>query len=223
MISEKTVELNLTAELLNWLFGVTNRTHFVLAPSQREEGRLGFDAGFYGSGPAVFIQFKRAYAAGSVMTWKLNRTTKKDQHKRLQQLEAVGVPVFYAFPAFWTEAHVIAGRQRLLTRTYWVKPTAIRLPGGPVGHHELHLNITTHRWSVSSPEDKELNAINTSLDQVLRVFDRDWPEHAMERALEKANEQIFGLAGDRRAAQPDYALQADDSLTAGLCLIGTGP
>lgn len=44
MISEKTVELNLTTELINWFFAQTRRTHYVLAPSSRDESMLGFDA-----------------------------------------------------------------------------------------------------------------------------------------------------------------------------------
>jgi hypothetical protein len=52
LISEKTVELNLTAELLSWLLKVTGRTHYVVAPSQRLEAKLGFDQASTVAGPA---------------------------------------------------------------------------------------------------------------------------------------------------------------------------
>jgi hypothetical protein len=40
MISEKTVELNLATELINWFYYVTGQIHYALAPSQRQEGQL---------------------------------------------------------------------------------------------------------------------------------------------------------------------------------------
>jgi hypothetical protein len=45
MISEKTVELNVTAELLNWLRYVTGRTHTAIGPSQRAEAKLMIPSG----------------------------------------------------------------------------------------------------------------------------------------------------------------------------------
>lgn len=52
-------------------------------------------------------------------TWKLNRTTRRDQHTRLQFLESLGYPVFYAFPHFATPAQLVALRRRLLVTTSW--------------------------------------------------------------------------------------------------------
>lgn len=46
MISEKTVELNTTAELLAWLRYVTGITHTAIGPSQRQEAVLGYDVLF---------------------------------------------------------------------------------------------------------------------------------------------------------------------------------
>src|SRR5438876_1102727 len=103
MISEKTVELNLTTEWLNYLFGRTHRVHFALAPSQQLEATLPIDALLTSrSGGGILLQYKRAYVAGADWTWLLNRTSARDQHKRLQAMESRGFAVFYAFPFFHT-------------------------------------------------------------------------------------------------------------------------
>jgi hypothetical protein len=60
MISEKTVELNLTTQLINCFYYVTGQIHYALAPSQRQEGQLGFDVSVTAPGGGVLIQYKRA-------------------------------------------------------------------------------------------------------------------------------------------------------------------
>lgn len=97
MISEKTVELNLTTEFINWLSHQHNTPYFALGPTQAQEAQWGFDAGVFGNSTGALIQYKRAYVNGSVWEWRLNRTKAKDQLFRLQQLEAAGHAVFYAF------------------------------------------------------------------------------------------------------------------------------
>src|SRR5687768_4696683 len=115
MISEKTVELDVTAEMLAWLRWVTGDTHTAIGPSQAQEAILGYDVSFHASSTAAaLIQYKRAYVNGSLWTWRLNRTKRKDQHVRLQLLEAQGSPVFYAFPHFATVANLVSSRRRLL-------------------------------------------------------------------------------------------------------------
>src|SRR5437016_4904662 len=104
MISEKTVELNLSRQMCEWFQFLTGLPHFVVGPTQREEGVLGYDVEFVGGVRAVLVQFKRAYVAGNRWTWLLNRTRSTDQHSRLQSLEQTGLIVFYAFPHFATTA-----------------------------------------------------------------------------------------------------------------------
>lgn len=174
MISEKTVELNVTAELLSWLRYVTGRTHTAIGPSQRAEGRLGYDVSYHGPGVGALIQYKRAYEHNAVLVWHLNRTRRQDQHQRLQHLEARGYPVFYALPHFFTSAQVVAHRRRLLVKTSWFPPSYIQPPGGPTGHHDVSFDTTTGQWSVSSPEPIPLRApltIGEVVDAMNRAAD----------------------------------------------------
>jgi hypothetical protein len=155
MISEKTVELNLTTELVNWLFYTTRIRPYILAPSQQQEGFWGFDTsiGFPG-GTGILIQYKRAYVNRlPVYRFHLNRTKKRDQHLRLQILESTGFPVYYAFPIFHMPAEIIGNRRRLLLRTEFVRPSRIRPIGGPTGHHEVQHNAATGQWTVHSDDE----------------------------------------------------------------------
>ncbi len=112
MISEKTVELNVTAELLAWLRYATGITHTAIGPSPQQEAVWGYDVSFHGgSTAAALIQYKRAHVTGTVWTWKLNRTVRRDQHARLQFLESRGYPVFYAFPHFAMPIQLVALRR----------------------------------------------------------------------------------------------------------------
>lgn len=152
MISEKTVELNLTTELLNWMWKVHRITFCSIAPSQQEEAKLGFDTAIVGKGHAYLIQYKRAYVKGNVWTYHLNRNTNKDQHLKLQQLATLGFPVYYAFPFFHTPTQVMMLRRQLLMYTFWVPPLLINPIGGPTGHHDAIFDSSTNRWTVKSEE-----------------------------------------------------------------------
>jgi hypothetical protein len=156
MISEKTVELNLTMELINFAWTSTGVVHFALAPSQRMEGRVGYDTRVLANGIGVFIQYKRAYVSGTHWRWHLNRTALKDQHLRLQGLEAAGNAVYYALPFFHLATEVEMNRRRLLRCTFWRKPSQINPPGGSTGHHDIHFDSSMQRWWVTSDQEHEL-------------------------------------------------------------------
>ena len=65
MISEKTVELNVTTEFMNWMWKVHRTTFTAIAPTQREEAKLGYDVSIIASGFGFYIQYKRAHLKGS--------------------------------------------------------------------------------------------------------------------------------------------------------------
>lgn len=164
MISEKTVELNLTTELVNYLYVVTGVRPYILAPSQTQEGVLGFDAtiGFPGTGRPYLIQYKRAEfrVRKNEYLYHLNHTAKQDQHLRLYILERMGWDVFYALPLFHTPTQVITNRQHLLPKTLYIKPSSMIPVGGisaMVGHHEVRHNLTTGITKIYSEEGKEIN------------------------------------------------------------------
>jgi hypothetical protein len=160
MISEKTVELNLTIELVNSIYYRTKVRPYIIAPSQREEGVFGYDAriGFPASLNLVLIQYKRAYVIEQIneLVYYLNRTANQDQHLRLLFLELNGWNVYYALPLFYEEDEVIRYRRRLLYRTYWIKPSLLMPFGILTGHHEIRINQLTGLITVHSDQGKFL-------------------------------------------------------------------
>lgn len=155
MISEKTVELNLTIEFVNWLKYHTKNYPFILAPSQSDEGALGFDVSISSSilGIPILIQYKRAEKLKSgKYKYKINYTSKQDQHLRLQYLQKKGFLVFYAFPIFHQVNEIINYRRKLLTKTGFITPLSIKFSSGPIGHHTVYYEPYTNVWSAKSDE-----------------------------------------------------------------------
>ncbi len=174
MISEKTVELNLTTEITNWLWKIHHKTFTAIAPSQRQEAKLGYDVSVAASGFAFFIQYKRAHQHGTEYVYDLNRTKARDQHVKLLKLERTSVPVFYALPVFTTISEVVAHRRGLLLHTLWLPPSTIPVPGGGAGHHEVHYDSSTgRRWVTYDDEiefEPEFNGVD-GLTQMLKQPD----------------------------------------------------
>lgn len=215
MLSEKSVELNLTAELLTWLRYVTGVTHTAIGPSQAEEGVWGYDVSFHGGGSAAaLIQYKRAYVNGSIWTWRLNRTKRQDQHARLQFLESVGYPVFYAFPQFATPSQLAAWRRRLLTATWWYPPSYINPPGGPTGHHEVTLDTSSGVWTVHSPEPVQIRpplTIAALAHELEEHAERDMSIEEFVSTINRvmlAADHTFESVGNELEAESDFAGQS---------------
>jgi len=216
MISEKTVELNLTTELINWFGWVTGTPHFALAPSQRLEGMLGFDVAL-GGGIGVLIQYKRAYVSGNTWRWHLNRTALKDQHARLQALEALGFPVFYAFPFFHLPLEIRNYRRRLLPRTFWFKPSQINPVGGPTGYHDVIYDASTGAWSVHSKIPTELSAPLT-IDAVANEIDGQSREENLEKLMMAFNTTVLEIGSSTDLRIPQSEMR--DDLVFGVAAIG---
>ena len=189
MISEKTVELNLTTELVNWASWATGSVHFALAPSQRQEGQLGFDTSVQANGTGLLIQYKRAYVNGSHWLGHLNRTTRQAQHLRLQILEGSGIPVFYAFPFFHTPHEVESRRRRLLLSTFWYRPSRINPPGGSTGHHDVHYESSTGRWWVTSEQEVDLPPPDNT-GALLDVLEEERNKNNLKRLFESFNKAM---------------------------------
>lgn len=201
MISEKTVELNLTTELVNWLWFYTRHTFCSIAPSQRDEAHLGFDTAIVSNGSAFLIQYKKAHVDGNLWTYQLNRTKDRDQLYKLQILEGMGYPVFFALPHFHLPTEVLSDRRRLLLRTFWIPPSWIRPVGGPNGHHDLIFDTSSRTWSLHSDEESEirlpldydgfLTAINQNFEKNnLMMFMKNYNKVFLE-SLDKENIDKF--------------------------------
>jgi len=190
MISEKTVELNLTTELINWFSITTGRVHYALAPSQRMEGIFGFDTAILAYGTGILIQYKRAYVEGTIWTWHLNRTTRQDQHLRLQIIERQGVPVLYALPNFHTPSEIATFRRHLLVLTFWFPPSYINPPGGPIGHHEVNYDASNGRWWVSSDNISDIKP-PLKIDEVKKIMRAKKHRGNLAKTIETFNKVLL--------------------------------
>lgn len=152
IISEKTVELNLSIEIANFLYSRHGRPAFAWGPTLRQEARWGFDAAYGINGRFIYVQFKRAHDEAPGHRFELNRTANRDQHRKLQLLEASGVAVRYGLPRFTSLQHIQNYRRGLLVppHTAWIRPSRITMPNGGVGHHDLHVH-PSRRWLASEP------------------------------------------------------------------------
>ena len=178
---------------------MTGITHTAIGPSQPQEAVCGYDVSFHGgSTSAALIQYKRAYVDGAVWTWKLNRTARQDQHKRLQLLESLGYPVFYAFPYFATPTDLVALRRRLLPATFWYPPSYVQPPGGPSGHHEVTYHVGTGKWQVSWPESVDLRPPVTIGAVVQAMEDQAQRQMSIEEFAATVNRGCWPLTSSFR-------------------------
>lgn len=215
MISEKTVELNLTTEFINWLSHQHNTSYFAVGPTQAQEAQWGFDAGIFGNSTGALIQYKRAYVNGTTLEWRLNRTKAKDQLQRLQQLEAAGHAVFFAFPHFHTLSQIQSHRRRLLVQTSWFKPSQIMPAGGPNGHHEVRFDSATNKWSVHSEQRVDMPQ-PVSLAELNRAIDN--PQNRLSSLAEAFN----AIFMDDREQLRNPESEGLASTISGICIVGRG-
>ena len=217
LISEKTVELNLTTELTNWLWKRLRAEFVAISPSQREEGRLGFDVSMQASGFAFFVQYKRAHLHGVKYTYYLNRTSTKDQHAKLLRLEKTGVPVFYALPLFTTDLDVFTLRRKLLLHTLWLSPSDIPVPNGGVGWHEVHYNSSTKKFCVSSDDRIEFKPSFYDINALSVLLGRGIHADNLVSSMRLFNELFIGPTDRAKVKEKEY----DDSLATGISLVAT--
>jgi hypothetical protein len=219
MISEKTVELNLTTEFVNWMWKIHHTTFTAIAPSQRQEANLGYDVSIVTSGHGFYIQYKRAHKKGSEYIYDLNRTAARDQHKRLCDLESTGVPVFYALPLFTTVTEVLQYRRSLLNHTLWLRPNSIPVPGGGIGHHEVHFDASTGRYWVTSDEEVDFFPEYPS-DQLAALLGAARGEDNLMEAMSAFNE-IFVSGMGKEHGEGFGVSDFDDSSINGIALMAT--
>jgi hypothetical protein len=168
-ISEKTVELNFTLELVNHLSRAIGRPCIAWGPTLRQEANWGFDAGIGSAGSFVYLQFKKAYDEAPGHRYQLNRTKAQDQHAKLLALESAGCGVWYLLPKFTTLTYMALYRRRLLVSPHsiWFRPSALPVPNGGVGHHDLHVH-PGRVWLTSEPVDVSMPENENPADRIRR-------------------------------------------------------
>ena len=192
-ITEKTVELNVSRTVVEKM----RRTHrinaYAIGASQAQEAQLGYDVLMTdGSWCGGYIQYKRLRVNGNIHQWDLNRTTHKDQHSLLLQLEANGFPVFYCFPKFDSE---LALRQwtppSLWRQVWWFKPSSIPVPDPIDAHHHVAFNTATGTWRVSSKVGKEFVPESTDFASVEKqLLGLDIETHSLARLKEETQRLV---------------------------------
>lgn len=222
MISEKTVELNITTELVNWLYSMTTVRPYILAPSQRQEGTLGFDAtiGFPNSGRPFLLQYKRAEyrVTTTEYLYHLNRNVSQDQHLRLYILELLGWDVFYALPKFHLPNEVISNRQHLLPMTLYLKPSSMIPIGGMTGHHEVRYNVTTGSITIHSEEGTPIEDTYTH-HNILELFrGNETGSKTLERFIKEFN-SVFANSRPFSSGAHTIDAVADDDVYQGMAII----
>ena len=209
-ITEKTVEQNVSRTIVEKM----RRTHqinaYAIGASQAQETQLGYDVlTTDGSWCGGYIQYKRLHANGTVHRWNLNRTTHKDQHSLLLQLEAAGFPVFYCFPKFDSE---LALRQwtppSLWSQVWWVRPSTIPVPAPVDTHHHVTFNTTSGIWQVFSDHGKRFDPGPTDFSGVeKRLLGLDVETHSLARLKEVTQKLLQarwrGLSNASDAAKED--------------------
>lgn len=192
-ITEKTVELNVSRTVVEKM----RRTHrinaYAIGASQAQEAQLGYDVlmtdGLWCGG---YIQYKRLHVIGGIHRWNLNRTTHKDQHSLLLQLEANGFPVFYCFPKFDSE---VALRQwtppSLWSQVWWVRPSSIQVPTPVNAHHHVTHDPATGQWQVFSDVGKEFTPEPADfLGVETQLLGLDIETHSLARLKEVTRELL---------------------------------
>ncbi len=126
MVAEKTLELNLTAELLDYYRRTINPACFFKGLTLREEGIWGYDTSLVRGGTVseiLFFQYK-AFRKNK-QHFFINNNRNKDQHQLLLNIALTPRSVFYIFPLFNTDLDVSKASPNLLQKTYFVDVSEI--------------------------------------------------------------------------------------------------
>jgi hypothetical protein len=143
-LKEKTVELNLTSEVIMVLHAISGKKVSVWGPTPYQEATRGFDAKVQGAGFKLLIQYKsvdRFHQGNNEWRFKINDTAAADQHKRLCDHANAGIPTYYALPLFDRYKVIRQNMQTLnllhLPLVLWIDPRNLNVPNNGVGAHQV--------------------------------------------------------------------------------------
>lgn len=167
MLNEKTLELNISTELLNICRRYDQNT-FMFGTTLKQESYLGYDCRALGRLPqfwrTVVFQFKRALVMRNTRrdeeyTFQINNNGKHDQHIILYLMSGGRSQVsLYVFPTFVTLNDVRSLSPNLLQRTFFVDVTDIPPRLVDNRSHQV-LVYPSHRIGVVKSERKEIKLI----------------------------------------------------------------
>ena len=231
-LTEKTIELNVTAELLSVVWGRTHRAPIATGLSLKDEPRFSYDFRIDLAGRPFFIQFKRAYRTGHEFHYRINFNKEVDQHDRLLIFERFGFGVAYCLPMFDDMPTLGLNRVKLLDpqSTLWIRPSNLKFSPNYFGHHNVIYDTKTRRIRTHSNLLKQKGpfSFNDFWNEMLAKgeFGRDdFSTADFERVhsalnnfrLRKTRTHREGQTqGDRDSALSDikHAVSSDDDLPA---------
>lgn len=146
-MNEKTLELNIGAELLH-NYEQEYEDCYIKAVSSNSERKVGYDFAIESpqDGIIKFYQFKAPKNKdGREYIFKINSGPHHDQHRTLMRMNGEKNLAFYAFPLINTFNELIQYNGRLVNRTAFVPVNNIRFTNHNIEHkvhiHEEFLNI----------------------------------------------------------------------------------
>jgi len=149
VLNEKTLELNITGEMLR-LSQRFDKRAFAFGITLRQEGHYGYDSRVLGRFPywwkASVLQYKRAKKSyltrlnQTVYVFEINDNTNKDQHKLLCKIAGNRQNVaLYVLPCYVTLFDLRNSMPNPLSSTYFADATQIPIQAVGSQKHELHV------------------------------------------------------------------------------------
>jgi hypothetical protein len=236
-LSEKTFELNYTADFLRLVRGITGLPVSAYGPSAFEEAQLGFDARMdYALGIEFYVQYKRPkrHPRTGDWTFRINEVQQRNQHQLLHTL-AQRRPTRYCFPLFddYMAFRLYGGTRRLLWPpfVFWCDPRHIAIPANTRAVHTVHISaqapyqLTVHSEPTPFKTD---GTFGTFLREIVTQVSKDDAEREEDAARYRRETRILRPSsegtGGGRGSQPPVTLGRgegdDDGEGAGTGLVG---
>lgn len=153
MINEKTLELNISHELmesLRWL----GYDSVLVGLTQLQEQAKGFDAGIAMKTRVVLIQYKRGIRRREWISFHLNANSGRNQNDRLRDMSGGlrGVS-FYALPRVCSWLELFIHRGHILDRTIFYDVLDVPIPAGDRRLHTTRLHPDGSISVLSKPRE----------------------------------------------------------------------
>jgi hypothetical protein len=172
LLNEKTLELNITHELLE-TYRMFDRKAFALGTTLNEEGKNGYDSRilgryphFWSVSPLQYKKAKRRYPVGRNQfsyVFEINNNRHNDQQIILFYTLAGGMKnvAFYALPAIYTQTEFSSSLPHLLNRTYYVDVSEIKPSWVNRRRHQIHLNPQQKIAFLHSKERQKIEVMSS--------------------------------------------------------------
>ena len=179
--NEKTMELNLTAEILQ---GVrqTSSNAYANGFTIRNEKKHGLDVSFgnVNGNRMTGIQFKAAKShRGGVYRFEINNNTGNDQHLKLfyYAFYTIFYPelpkVFYLFPLIHTVDELETTSPDFLSETYVFSPLSFSRTILNHEKHDVRINNRTEDITVNSKEETKVTTFIKGKEEILKLINQD--------------------------------------------------